>query len=71
MMDEKDEFMIFCLESYKSNKNISGKKAYGIFNKYGVFTYLTEFYDTLHTTGYQYINKDIDIYLEARGYVAV
>ena len=29
--------------------------------------YLREFYDVLHTTGYQYINNDIDIYLKSRG----
>ena len=35
-------------------------------NKYD---YLREFYDVLHTTGYQYINNDIDIYLNARNAV--
>lgn len=35
-----------------------------LFEKYGVFDYIREFYDVLHTTGYQYINHDIDLYLE-------
>lgn len=66
-MSEKDNFAIFCLESYKSYKNLKGKKAYELFSKYDVFLYLNEFYDILHTTGYQYINNDIDIYLKSRG----
>ena len=31
--------------------------------------YLNEFYDVLHTTGYQYINHDIDIYLKSQNAV--
>ena len=34
-----------------------------------LFDYLREFYDVLHTTGYQYINNDIDIYLKSRNAV--
>ena len=29
--------------------------------------YIREFYDVLHTTGYNYINNDIDIFLDSRG----
>lgn len=36
------------------------------FRRYGVFDHLREFYDVLHTTGYQYFDRDIDIYLKAR-----
>lgn len=31
--------------------------------------YLNEFYDVFHTTGYQYINHDIDIYLKSQNAV--
>ena len=40
-----------------------------LFEKYGVFEYIYEFFDVLHTTGHQYINHDIDIYLQARNAV--
>mgnify|MGYP001020323079 FL=1 len=42
------------------------QEKYLLFEKYGVFDYIREFYDVLHTTGYQYINHDIDLYLKAR-----
>lgn len=61
-------FTVFCLENYKAHKNLSGSEAYSIFERYRVFDYIREFYDVLHTTGHNYINNDIDIYLNSRGY---
>ena len=41
-MSQETKFAIFCLESYKVHRSLTG------------------------TTGYQYINHDIDLYLKAR-----
>lgn len=68
-MSEEMSFVIFCIESYKLHRSITGRQAEALFRQYGVFDYLHEFYDVLHTTGYQYINRDIDIYLKARNAV--
>lgn len=68
-MSRDVQFTVFCMESYKVYKNITGKQVVELFEKYGVFEYIREFYDVLHTTGYQYINYDIDIYLQARNAV--
>lgn len=68
-MSRDVQFTVFCMESYKVYKNITGKQVVELFEKYGVFEYIREFYDVLHTTGYQYINHDIDIYLQARNAV--
>ena len=62
-MSQETKFAIFCLESYKVHRSLT---AVELFEKYGVFDYIREFYDVLHTTGYQYINHDIDLYLKAR-----
>ena len=59
-MSKETAFSIFCLESYKVYKSLTGKQTAELFHRYGVF------YDVLHTTGYQYINQDIDIYLKSR-----
>ena len=67
-MSEKIRFTVFCLESYKQYRNLTGKAVSKLFKDYDVYGYLDEFYDVLHTTGYNYINNDIDIYLKARGY---
>ena len=65
-MSKEMEFAIFCLENYKYYKQLNGKQILDLFNRYGVFDYLREFYDVLHTTGHHYINHDIDIYLKSR-----
>lgn len=65
-MSSKLTFIVFCIESYKEHKSMTGKQTAELFCRYGVFDYLNEFYDILHTTGYQYINNDIDIYLKSR-----
>ena len=65
-MSQESRFAVFCMESYKVHKSLTGKQVSELFEKYGVFEYIYEFFDVLHTTGYQYINHDIDIYLQAR-----
>lgn len=65
-MSKETTFSVFCIENYKTYKALTGKQTVELFRRYGVFDYLNEFYDVLHTTGYQYINHDIDIYLKSR-----
>lgn len=65
-MSKEGQFTVFCMESYKTHKSLTGREVFELFQKYGVFEYIREFYDVLHTTGYQYINQDIDLYLKAR-----
>ena len=66
-MSQETKFAVFYLENYKIHKSMTGRQAAELFEKYGVFDYIREFYDVLHSTGHQYINRDIDIYLKARG----
>ncbi len=66
-MSKEGQFTVFCMESYKQHRQLSGAAVLDIFDRYGVFDYIREFFDILHTTGENYINHDIDIYLRARG----
>lgn len=68
-MSQKTDFAVFCIENYKVHRALTGKQTAELFRRYGVFDYLNEFYDILHTTGYQFINNDIDIYLKSRNAV--
>ena len=68
-MEKELAFTVFCLENYKTYRSLTGKQVYDLFDQYGVFDYIHEFYDVLHTTGHQYINHDIDSYLKARNAV--
>lgn len=66
-MSKEMSFVIFCIESYKNYRALTGRRTVEMFYQYDVISYLKEFYDVLHTTGYQHINRDIDTYLEKRG----
>ena len=68
-MDKKiNDFVIFCLEMYKTKNGITGKNAYDIFDKYGVLKYLEDGYEMLHTQGDGWLMNDIEGFLKIRGY---
>ena len=52
-MSKETAFFVFCLESYKAHKSLTGKQTAELFRRYGVFDYLNE----------------IDIYLKSRNAV--
>ena len=68
-MAKELSFTIFCIENYKAHRSLTGKQVWDLFSRYGVFDYLNEFYDVLHSTSHQFINNDIDGYLTARNAV--
>ena len=63
-----NEFIVFCIEAFKEKEKISGKKAYDIFEKYGVTEYLESGYDVLHTQGEEWLMMDIEKFLKNREY---
>ncbi|MGD9567076.1 MAG: DUF3791 domain-containing protein [Sedimentibacter sp.] len=65
-MENKIDFLVYCIENYKNNKRLKGKEAIEIFNRYRVFDYINASYEALHTTGKLYIVEDLDIYINAR-----
>ena len=65
-MSEEGNFLIYCIEIYRSAKNLKGKEVIQLFRKYNVCEYIMECYGALHTTGENHIINDIDLYIEAR-----
>jgi hypothetical protein len=65
-MSKQGEFLVYCLEMYRSAKDITGRQVIQLFNRYGVTDYVIACYDALHTTGTKYIIEDIDLFIEAR-----
>ena len=63
-----NEFVVFCIEVYKEEHNLSGKEVYDLFEKYGVLKYLCDGYDMLHTQGDEWLMNDINEFLKVRGY---
>lgn len=62
-MSKELPFLILCIEEYKKFKYMSGKEVLDLFNEYNVCEYIIECYESLHTTGMNYIMNDIDEYI--------
>lgn len=65
-MNDRIDFIAYCLEEYKSAKKLSGKETIELFNRYNVIDYIRRYYEALHTTGSQYIVNDIQQYILKR-----
>jgi len=65
-MSRQGDFLIYCIEQYKSAKKLNGKQISELFNRYEVWDYIYFCFEALHTTGTKYIVEDIDSYIEAR-----
>lgn len=65
-MSNEGKFLVYCLEIYKTAKDLTGKQVSQLFTKYGIWEYMYPCFEALHTTGDQYIVGDIDLYIEAR-----
>ena len=65
-MNDKLNFIVYCIEEYKSAKGMNGKSVMDLFNRYRVVDYITDYYEALHTTGRQYIVEDISMYIAQR-----
>ncbi|MCL2627408.1 MAG: DUF3791 domain-containing protein [Oscillospiraceae bacterium] len=60
------KFKAFCIERYRYEHRLSGKEVVELFLQYGVFEYISSFYDVLHSFGDKYIVQDIDLFIAAR-----
>jgi hypothetical protein len=65
-MSRQGEFLVYCIEMYRSAKEMTGRQVMQLFNRYGVMDYVMSCYDALHTTGAMYIIEDIDLFIDAR-----
>ena len=59
-------FQLFCLESYRSAKGISGTKALADFRKASVFNFLASGFEVLHTQSKNYLLAEIAEYINHR-----
>ena len=65
-MSREGNFLIYCVEQYKSAKKLTGVQVSELFTKYDIWDYIYSCFEALHTTGANYIINDIDLYIESR-----
>ena len=59
-------FVSFCIEQYKTSKNLNGEQALAELQKYGVIEYLESNFEPLHTQSRQWILEHIDEFINLR-----
>ena len=58
-MSDNAEFIVYCLEEYKTAKGMTGKEVITLFKKHNIIDYITSCYGALHTMGGLAIVEDI------------
>lgn len=65
-IEEKAQFVSFCIEQYAKAKNMSAEDVANLFEHYGIAAHFCEFYDELHTHGHAWLIEEIDEMINAR-----
>ena len=58
--------MIFCLETYKQHRGLSGEETYELFKKYRFDEYIIDLYELLHIQGTRRLIEELDEYQHAQ-----
>lgn len=53
-MTRQGDFLIYCVETYKNAKHLTGRQVAELFTRYDVWDYVYSCYEALHTTGANY-----------------
>ena len=59
-MSKEADFLVYCMEIVKRARQLNGKQVYALFERYGLFAFVMEFYELLHVHGEKYILEDIE-----------
>ncbi len=64
-MSKEAKFLVYCMERYRHFEGLSGSEVAELFEKYGIYDYITKYFEALHTMGDDYIIQDIDDYIDS------
>ena len=64
-MSKESKFLVYCMERYRHFEGLSGSEVAELFEKYGIYDYITKYFEALHTMGDDYIIQDIDDYINS------
>lgn len=59
-------FQMFCVENYRSARNLNAVETLTLFSNYSVFGFLSDNYEMLHTQDLKYILDSITAYIETK-----
>ncbi len=59
-VEERAQFVSFCIEQYAKAKNTATEDVVNLFEQYGITEHFCEYYDVLHTQGHNWLIEEID-----------
>jgi hypothetical protein len=59
-MEDRTEFIAYCIEEYKDAEKLTGKDVIDLFKRYNIVNYIKQCYDALHVMGGLAITADIN-----------
>ena len=62
-MSREGKFLIHCMECYRLAKRVSGAAVAELFSRYGLFDYITRYFESLHTNGDRYLVEELDDFI--------
>lgn len=65
-VEEKAQFVSFCIEQYAKAKKIRTEDVVNLFEEYGITEHFCKFYDVLHTHGHNWLIEEIDKMIKSR-----
>ena len=60
------DFIIYCIEEYRTAKKLTGRQVINVFNKYRVYDFIEKSYDALHTYSGDEIAWNISEYVRLK-----
>ena len=61
-MNERVKYLIFCMETYKQIRNLTGAEVYELFRKYNFIEYIIDLFELLHIQGTRRLMEELDEY---------
>lgn len=64
-------FISFCIEQYMNAKGVNEDEAIATFSEHGVFDYLKDYFEVLHTQSRQWIVADLEEFINNRKKISI
>jgi hypothetical protein len=61
-MSREVKYLVFCMETYRHIKNMTGIQVYNHFVKYNFFEYIIDLFELLHIQGTKRLIEELDEY---------
>lgn len=59
-MTDIEKYKIFLIEQYRTEKSLTARDTYNLFEKHGIFDYIEETFEALHTLDTAEVVADIE-----------